>query len=285
MFLGDSLQGYQAESFWFLLGNKRIPNKDSPPVHKGKYEYNYGYTDEVDCGTESSPKMIELSFVRNDRLLETNNRDFDCKNEFCYPFTHRYMTYPGKTLLIFNTGSHCTSNRTGPPYQDVILNFIDQVQKIFHKPDDIVFFRTTSPGHGKCGTATEPYEDYEAYLDQGDGEPGYWGKVRSTGYEWEKFGDMNAFAMEAIEQHNQYVSQVKATQAPLIHMLDSYYMTLLRPDGHFGSSDNMDKDKRKKGDCLHYSLPGPPDWWNHLLWAEVMDLASQQDEQTTLATS
>ena len=285
MFLGDSLQGYQAESFWFLLESKRIPKKDAPAEHKGKYEYNYGYTDKIDCGTESSPNMIDISFVRNDRLLETNNRDFDCKKEFCYPFTNRYMSYPGKTLLIFNTGSHCTSRRTGPPYQDVILNFIHQVQNIFHKPDDILFFRTTAPGHGLCESATEPYGDFDAYLNQGDGDPGYWGRVIGKGYEWEKFGDMNTFAMEAIEQHNQYISQTEQVEAAPIHILDPYYMTLLRPDGHFGSSDNMDQDKRKKGDCLHYSLPGPPDWWNHLLWSEVMDLASQQDEETTLSTS
>ena len=39
---------------------------------------------------------------------------------------------------------------------------------------------------------------------------------------------------------------------PQVDLFDIYWMTALRRDGHPSEKD-----------CLHYLLPGPPDWWNH----------------------
>ncbi|KAL7538462.1 hypothetical protein ACHAXR_008572 [Thalassiosira sp. AJA248-18] len=41
-------------------------------------------------------------------------------------------------------------------------------------------------------------------------------------------------------------------------------MTILRPDGH----------RTPNKDCLHYLLPGPVDWWNHLLFSNLLELSS-----------
>lgn len=30
----------------------------------------------------------------------------------------------------------------------------------------------------------------------------------------------------------------------------------------------------KRNDCLHYSLPGPIDYWNHLMLSNLVDTAS-----------
>ena len=44
-------------------------------------------------------------------------------------------------------------------------------------------------------------------------------------------------------------------------ILDVMPMTLLRPDGH--------RTWIRPADCLHYALPGVPDWWNHALQAKL----------------
>ena len=51
-------------------------------------------------------------------------------------------------------------------------------------------------------------------------------------------------------------------------MLDVAPMTRLRPDAHL----------RPKTDCLHFALPGVPDWWNHLL-ATVLQEAAERGQR------
>ncbi|KAH7685714.1 PC-Esterase protein [Dioscorea alata] len=55
-----------------------------------------------------------------------------------------------------------------------------------------------------------------------------------------------------------------------MELLDTYHLSLLRPDGHpgpYGTYHPFDGDKKKKVkiDCMHWCLPGPIDTWNELL--------------------
>jgi hypothetical protein len=61
----------------------------------------------------------------------------------------------------------------------------------------------------------------------------------------------------AVKDFNTYTKQILADTKVLV--LDVFPITPLRPDGH----------KNPPKDCLHYSLPGPPDWWNHLLITQL----------------
>ena len=61
-------------------------------------------------------------------------------------------------------------------------------------------------------------------------------------------------------------------------------MTVLRPDGHLTGVDNSIEEfltvkckncrkfNKRKEDCLHYSLPGPIDWWSHLMFSNLKDI-------------
>jgi len=52
-------------------------------------------------------------------------------------------------------------------------------------------------------------------------------------------------------------------------------MTVLRNDGHLGGEECANEPCRENiesNDCFHYFLPGPVDWWNHLLYNNLMDL-------------
>ena len=58
----------------------------------------------------------------------------------------------------------------------------------------------------------------------------------------------------------------------MIESLDVLPMTILRRDGHIG--DEFRPAAIPKGDCLHYALPGPVDWWNHLLFNNLNDVVA-----------
>ena len=49
-----------------------------------------------------------------------------------------------------------------------------------------------------------------------------------------------------------------------IALLDVYRMTTMRPDG-----------RRGDGDCLHFFLPGVPDWWTHKLLVQLRHWAAR----------
>ncbi|KAA8516151.1 hypothetical protein F0562_019330 [Nyssa sinensis] len=55
-----------------------------------------------------------------------------------------------------------------------------------------------------------------------------------------------------------------------LELLDTTYLSLLRPDGHPGLNRQFhpvvkDKNAQVRIDCLHWCLPGPHDAWNDLL--------------------
>jgi hypothetical protein len=114
---------------------------------------------------------------------------------------------------------------------------------------DLLIFRTTVPGHFNCSRNDSPYQDASRFRET----------LGSDHYDW-----------GLVESYNEYAKEVftaKCRERPekcrkwLI--LDVFPMTILRPDGH----------SNPPVDCLHYLLPGAPDWWNHLLYSNLRDLA------------
>eukprot|EP00957_Ditylum_brightwellii_P101745 7754110-Ditylum_brightwellii.AAC.1 len=63
-----------------------------------------------------------------------------------------------------------------------------------------------------------------------------------------------------------------------IELLDVYPMTVQRPDGHVSSGECEDCPGITDRDCLHYFLPGPPDWWNHLLYSHLLELTLKENQ-------
>ncbi|XP_078174982.1 protein trichome birefringence-like 24 [Carex rostrata] len=60
-----------------------------------------------------------------------------------------------------------------------------------------------------------------------------------------------------------------------LKLLDTYQLSLLRPDGHVGSYrtfPRFDKNRKRKVqyDCLHWCVPGPIDAWNDIIMEMVV---------------
>ena len=119
---------------------------------------------------------------------------------------------------------------------------------------DIWFYRTTPSGHGWCeprkpndfnftkGTRVRPFAVYSEFIP-----------VRKNS--WELFDEYNEYAKDVIRTENMLVPSTPT------FLLDVVNITLLRPDGHTGGND-----------CLHYTQPGPIDFWNHMLYSHLRSM-------------
>ncbi len=189
-----------------------------------------------------------------------------------------------RSLVVFNIGAHY-HNTTW--YQQDMRKLLHLLKEVGH-PEDLYFFRTNVPGHVDCqptspqtfdwkrGTREIPYRDLDEFMSSLEKKGG------GGGHDWEKFPMWNEISKDMIWQFNTgngveidsvwmgetaEISSGTISSSPslpiLMHVLDVFDMTALRRDGH----------NALKGDCLHYVLPGPPDWWNHLLYSYLRELS------------
>jgi len=246
--LGDSLSLQMVQSLWKLLGHldNYAGDQDSNASRRVQCPAPY----DID---------FEIAFTRNDRLMDVETGpqaldDKNCQYGYCWPFVERYKASPDRTLLIANTGAHSHEHSIFYDDFDTFVNLMDS----FNRPNDIVWFRTSVPGHKDCDAENlSPFKTYDEYVP-----------TITEVYSWDKFIDYNDYASRVIRER----SKKNNLKGPAIDILDVYPMTVLRPDGHAGGADcvNCGRD-----DCLHYSLPGPVDWWNHLMLSNLVDTASR----------
>uniref|UniRef100_J3MEM3 Uncharacterized protein n=1 Tax=Oryza brachyantha TaxID=4533 RepID=J3MEM3_ORYBR len=123
-----------------------------------------------------------------------------------------------------------------------------------HKP--VVFYRTWSPSHFENGEwssggtckRTVPFKPGEA----GDRE-----------------SDKKMWRIER-EEFAKAAAHDRSNNAGRLKLLDTFELSLLRPDGHSGpyrTYHPFDKGTTSKvqNDCLHWCLPGPIDAWNDII--------------------
>ncbi|XP_038981284.1 protein trichome birefringence-like 26 isoform X2 [Phoenix dactylifera] len=130
-----------------------------------------------------------------------------------------------------------------------------------HKP--LVVLRTWTPDHFEYGewynggvcNRTEPYKEGEFSGDPVD--------PMMRGLEIEEF---------------EKAATIGSENGTRLKLLDSYHLSLLRPDGHPGPYRKLHPDisKRPQNDCLHWCLPGPIDTWNNLLMEIVLNDGGQR---------
>mmetsp|Transcript_32056 Transcript_32056/g.96041 ORF Transcript_32056/g.96041 Transcript_32056/m.96041 type:complete len:445 (-) Transcript_32056:47-1381(-) len=276
MFVGDSIAFQQSYAFARQVGSD-VEHKN----YDGKNSAQ-GWMVRHECPGEYA---VELRFARNDRLLVGDMiPDTTNKGDVLRDWIDVYRSEPPsvRTLLVVNTGPHFIRD-PNPPYETVVDKFLEDVGTKIGRPRDLVFFRTSPGGHPTCATATEPFRTQEEYYDSVEHPPAEHANVVPK-YGWGKFGAMNDYLKEALGGYNDGTG-VGVTSGPKrIHVLDVEPMTNLRPDGHQTSPDNRDPDK-PEWDCLHYSMPGPIDWFNNLLFTNLADLPSLEEEEQESAAA
>ncbi len=168
------------------------------------------------------------------------------------------------THLLPSTMASMYTNQVGavgPHYQDESLfqesfkSFMNLLRS-YPRPGDYVFIRTVPTGHENCrmeNENVEPLPDFREYKKMYREVD-----VTSRWYHWEKHELYNQIMEAETIKLGRDASYIGAK----VEILDIFFMTALRHDGHPTAVD-----------CLHYLLPGPPDWWNHLFYSNLLDLA------------
>jgi GDSL/SGNH-like Acyl-Esterase family found in Pmr5 and Cas1p len=272
-FVGDSLGMQMAQSLWKLLGNEDDP-------YRGRAE-RFQWKRSVDCSMfyddASSPpsefRGFDIVYTRNDIL---NNHSLDPQNGrgtntmkcgiagFCVPWISKFQgdvssKGTGSALLVVNLGTHVHNI---DDYREYLDSFLESLQAIYKNQEhqhrkDLIFFRTTPPGHANCQRqSVAPLRSYREYLTH---------HFVEDSKSYHMFPLYNALTEERI-------LSLRDTIKVKILSLDVVPMTVLRPDGH--TSGPQKCSTCKDDDCLHYMLPGPPDWWNHLMFSQLETLAA-----------
>jgi hypothetical protein len=234
MLVGDSIQFEMTGSLWKLL-----EHHDDPV--SGRLNGRRVARD-VACGSAGPP--VRLVFILNDRLTTNSTAISPCAPEprlwtpdICYPWLKEYQQGDEGTLLVAASANHFHSISH---YAEALDGFLASVQRV-RRPLDQLFFRLAVPG--MCGEFSAPIAPEDVVLEAGGGTDG------RPSYDWDLVPAFNEIA--------RYKMRHAAASA---RVLDVYPMSILRPDARKGH-----------GDCLHWWLPGVPDWWNHLLLAQLQE--------------
>jgi len=290
--LGDSMEFMRLKSFYNLLGLPDTTDHHLRPRFQMRHEHVLSCPNN-DNTNDNSPTNIPIIFYRVNHLqpllaenytadpslplpeirrlqaTERWAREFQGDKKVweyfvCYgvrqavypdedghcPWVKEYLASQGKTMLISAVGPHFH-------HLSAFREMMDRFMTLFRqhpRPQDLVWFRTVSPGHVGCGDLISPTAPLSSL---GSFQKLY---AHATQYDWDQF-----------IQYNQHMeAQVLKAQddptwkGPSMDLLDIYWTMALRHDGHPSSID-----------CMHYLLPGPPDWWNHLFYSNLVDLAGK----------
>ena len=149
-------------------------------------------------------------------------------------------------IIVANRGAHYDPN-------DVFFAQFNQTINVFREwlnhSDRFLVWRTTAPGIPQCEMYHGPQNSSSSLsaMEQHVESLSWYStdKTRQS-YHWWEFREQNALVEELLLQS--FSSDVE--------FLDSYHWYMLQPDLHVGG---------RKGDCLHYCLPGVPDETSRLL--------------------
>lgn len=307
MFVGNSLTKDQRQSMMKLIGQHNpftMPDgeygdatvecydghgdKHSIPITKHRENLGANLHPTMTTLEEAFPELTSKA-QRGKQMLNFGTETPYCKGEtpsavdivgnhsryYC-PWHRSYQDYYNnrnngtstrnqRTLLILNQGAHFHSIGT-------FKRSLDQFVSIFKdigRPDDILVYRSTAPGHQDCfdeaPVSSVVNMTYDIFLQ----------RYATTKYDWHLFDEYNQYARRTLEKEfasrlttprsNTDVSTANTNNTKLgsvhFHYLNVYNMTVLRPDQHVQAND-----------CLHYMLPGPVDFWNHLLFTNLQDI-------------
>nr|QRG28775.1 trichome birefringence-like protein 34 [Dendrobium officinale] len=240
---------YKSRAWYFANHNLTISVIWSPFLVKSKIS-------EDDQGKAKAQVQLYLDILEPKWTSQYNNYD--------------YIIFSGgqwflKTMVMWENNSivgchNCNDKNIKElgydyAYRKALQMSYDFMTSSEHKP--LIFFRTWTPDHFEHGewfsggvcNRTSPY-----------GEGQYNGKPVDH--------DMRGIEVEEFEKALKKGARLK--------LLDTFNLSLLRPDGHPGPYRTFhpfakSKKAQVQNDCLHWCLPGPIDAWNELVMKMLVD--------------
>jgi len=255
--VGDSLSYEFRTSLLSLLG--------SPPTLYGFEQSKRPVT--VQCPSIVGSSLTSLSVLWS-RVSPIADLRYLAQNRSNNWIEDWVDTNPNRTAIILNVGlwmKDLEEFRLGVNYA---MKWIDR----FETSKIIAFYRNALPGHAGCepsngsdvveGKAISkavrsfdwaqlvnvtPYHSYHDYKRA---------SANRTSFNWAEAESYNNYAWEVLANRSGDNRLAK------VHWFNVFNITVLRRDGHIGF-----------GDCVHYALPGPIDWWVHLFHSMLFDMA------------
>jgi hypothetical protein len=280
--VGDSITQLFYKALLSLLGFQ--------PVGMSSFDFLTIHNYYIPCDQSDTPaefRSVEMKYMRVlklDEVLELGNPSSKVEGIKISEYANFIESNPNRTAIIFNTGAHMKDLNEYKEGFDFLLNWLDSL-KVKDSSKIIGFYRDTVPGHPECephgikGDSSkkenfnktmlqlEPYADYDQYRETTDSMIQK-AKENKSSVEWPWYWYQHANG--TLESYNTYSKEVFAKRSNdsfRVHWLNTYNSTILRRDGHDAF-----------GDCLHYHVPGPVDWWVHFFYSTLLDAAGLKQE-------
>jgi hypothetical protein len=207
---------------------------------------SYGQVAISQCPVQPSLERAHIKRMRNYKHITNNG---------ACPWVKEYESLEGRTLLVVNQGAAYHARETFNRMFDRVVEALDNVTK----RNDIAFFRATSPAHHDCFNDSRypkaPLANFDEYVSIAE----------TSRYSWNLFRFYNEYAENRLKERER-----RKDVFPL-RFMNIFNMTALRHDGHKAATD-----------CLHYELPAAVDWWNHMLFTNLLDIAAQGSKEEVL---
>jgi hypothetical protein len=273
LIMGDSLSIQFTQALQSLLG--------FPPIGRRATNFNARFSPwTMKCPPSTSYHSITFLMMRMSPITDWDALAKNIKEGKTGKADDFIRASKNKTAVVANIGAWM---QTTAEYQRGFSSFIEWLR--YRKEPDkvVVFWRPTIPGHVDCRPTgergdeksydwkqpvlQEPYKDYAEYFHVIDSV----NKTKDTSgidtNRWELFESWNSWTYQQLYYSNNSVTKDldapvgRNSSIPTVYWLNIFNSSVLRRDGHIGF-----------GDCLHYYLPGPPDWWAHFFHSALVDL-------------
>ena len=214
--VGDSLSYLVYASLVMRAGN----NHDDSVEER----HHQHLRDGVPLVTSLCGGLTTLKFVRNDRLLDPSPEKL-LQELGILPNWNSMRPFWGEVddadIVLFNRGAHYVADAV---LEQELREFSATLRQRMRPTGQLIFYRTTAPGHPHCSNFTSPGN----VPDLTDNRPEFG---------WRAFQHQNELAERTVE----------GTAPGVVSFIDIYNTTLPRRDRHIWGP---------RHDCLHYCLPG-----------------------------
>ena len=240
--VGDSMQYAMFQSLWNLLAPDPS-RRPGDPIHPSTRRSGKNVRSVFQCGSSGKGKyVLAVRFVLNNRLSNCTASAYETGY---IAWAREYVNSDAPTLLLASMGSHVHSVSD---FEESMSSFMRSVAGS-NRTQDVVVFRTTTPGQVNCEQFQQPLGRVRDFQLQA-------GRSANLSYSWDLHPSFNSIAAAHVRRA---ARGYKTLFTSRIGILDVYPMSVTRPDAR----------RKPPEDCLHYTLPGVPDFWNHLLLVKL----------------
>nr|GMD84455.1 protein trichome birefringence-like [Ipomoea batatas] len=280
VFVGDSLNRNMWESLVCILRSsvkdqKKVYEKSGRQYFRGEASYTFVF-EEYNCTVEFfvSPFLVQEWIAdKKGHKKETLRLDL---------VAHSADKYKSADILVFNTGHWWTHEKTSKGE-----DYYQEGSHVYHELNVVEAFRKALTTWGRwVDSHVNPaktfvlFRGYSASHFSG----GQWNSGGACDHEVEPI--KNETYLTPYPPKMEVLERVLKGMKTRVSYLNVTRMTDFRKDGHpsMYRKQYLSEEERKSPlryqDCSHWCLPGVPDYWNELLYAELLVKQYQKQQQS-----